>query len=438
METYLLQFKVGYFLTFNEIQTFSMVAGPSKDHTNYIMETSSQRVLKTSLIYGANSSGKSNFVKGFMYSRMRIIYPSKDHFSYGIDSFRDYAHIDGSGKRTEKPSYFEYILMLNGRMFSYGIEAETLSSTIMSEWLVEIYDDSSEEVVYAIELDGTYSGIDDLKDLFIDYAKGSRQGSFLHYASKLGYDGHYGSILAGLAMWFMFGLKVIPASLDGCLLPVCDSFFSILESELQSLDIPVSLVLEKIPFVKKSRGNIVADSFLERTLSSADQSGHVVNLNSKEFREITLCSNSNDIIYQVTFHHKRGGMTLPFAQESEGTRRVVMLLSFLYSKFEDVSSTVIFDEIESNLHTLICKAIVERFVSGRYACNQFVFTTHETKFMVGDFRLDIFWVVDSSGKETTNESQLYSLEEFKDISRKSLNEDYLDGVYGGTPFIKEI
>jgi len=438
VETYILQFKLGHFLTFNDVQTFSMVAGSSKDYSDYIIQTPSQRILKTSLIYGANSSGKSNFVKGFMYSRMRIIYPSEDHFSYGIDNFRDYAHIDNSGKRSRNPSYFEYILMLDGRIFSYGMEVETLSSTIMSEWLVELNDDSSEEIVYAIELNKSYTGIVDLKDSFIDYAKGSRQESFLHYMMKLDYNGIYGNIIIGLARWFMFGLKVIPSSLDNCLVPVDNLFISNLESELQSLDIPVSLIVEESSFYKKSKNDVLTKSELEDTISCSCRSIPIINLNSKTFTKIVVCTNSNNIIHKITFHHNKGGMTLSFAQESEGTRKIAILLTFLYSKYEDVSSTIVLDELESNLHTLICKTIVDRFVNGRYVCDQFVFTTHETRFMDINLRPDIVWFIDSSENDTMNESTLYSLEEFKDISRRTLNEDYLNGVYGGIPFIKEI
>lgn len=410
-----------------------MVAGPSKEQPDYIIQTDNQRLLKTSLIYGANSSGKSNFVKGFMYSRMRAVFPSKDHFSYGIDSFRDYAHIDGSGKRSDEPSYFEYILMLNDRIFSFGFEIETFSSTIMSEWLVEILEDGTEKIIYAIELKEDYRGIDDLYNLYTKYAGESRQESFLHFAEKLEYSGLSSDIIIGLAKWFRFGLIVIPSSIDDCLVPVDEEFISNLEHELNALDVSVTLITEKDKSEIERRNRKYGSDL---TCNCPRSNNILINLNSKVFNKIQH-TDLMDITYQIKFYHKKGGMTLSFDRESEGTCKIIMLLTLLHSSYEGISNTIILDEIESNLHTLVCKAIVERFISGRYECKQFIFTTHETRFMENDSRPDIFWFVDSSRKEYTNESSIYSLEEFKDVTKKTLNEDYLNGVYGGIPFIKE-
>ena len=60
----LLNFSVSNFGSFNVKATFSLFPGKiSKQHTNHVLETKSFSSLKGAAIYGANASGKSNFVK---------------------------------------------------------------------------------------------------------------------------------------------------------------------------------------------------------------------------------------------------------------------------------------------------------------------------------------------------------------------------------------
>ena len=103
---------------------------------------------------------------------------------------------------------------------------------------------------------------------------------------------------------------------------------------------------------------------------------------------------------------------------------------------DDVSNTVIVDEMESNLHTLVCKEIVNRMVKGDYSCDQLIVTTHETRLM-DDARPDEIWMVDKSPNDDERASTLHSLEEYNHVEKKTLNSDYLIGIYGGIPWIKE-
>ena len=60
----LLNFSVSNFGSFNGKATFSLFPGKiSKQHPNHVLENKSFSSLKGAAIYGANASGKSNFVK---------------------------------------------------------------------------------------------------------------------------------------------------------------------------------------------------------------------------------------------------------------------------------------------------------------------------------------------------------------------------------------
>ncbi|HQP77991.1 MAG TPA: hypothetical protein PL069_11310 [Saprospiraceae bacterium] len=75
----LFEFSVGNYLSFKEIKTLNLVASSISDYkeTNTI---SSERhtLLKGAIIYGANASGKSNFIRA-MSTMKRIVMQSKVH-----------------------------------------------------------------------------------------------------------------------------------------------------------------------------------------------------------------------------------------------------------------------------------------------------------------------------------------------------------------------
>ena len=58
----LLGFKVKNFKSFKELQHFSLIAGKVRSNDNHIVEIGKHKVLKFSGMFGANGSGKSNFI----------------------------------------------------------------------------------------------------------------------------------------------------------------------------------------------------------------------------------------------------------------------------------------------------------------------------------------------------------------------------------------
>ena len=67
----LIQFTVGNFLSFNQKRTLSLEAkGISELKTN-IITFNGDKILRSSVIYGANSSGKSNLIRAL--ERMREV-----------------------------------------------------------------------------------------------------------------------------------------------------------------------------------------------------------------------------------------------------------------------------------------------------------------------------------------------------------------------------
>ena len=120
--------------------------------------------------------------------------------------------------------------------------------------------------------------------------------------------------------------------------------------------------------------------------------------------------------------------------ESEGTIKSIIL--FIYARNAILSNKVLFiDELNIKLHPLLLKFIVDLFYEENSSA-QLIYTTHDTTLMDRRFfRRDQIWFVQ---KDEFGYSELVALSDFKVRSDASFEKDYLAGVYGGIPNLKEI
>ena len=92
------------------------------------------------------------------------------------------------------------------------------------------------------------------------------------------------------------------------------------------------------------------------------------------------------------------------------------------------------DELNVKLHPLLLKFIIDLFYNNNSQA-QLIYTTHDTTLMDKKFfRRDQIWFVQ---KDEYGYSQLTALSDFKVRSDASFEKDYLAGVYGGIPLLKE-
>lgn len=125
--------------------------------------------------------------------------------------------------------------------------------------------------------------------------------------------------------------------------------------------------------------------------------------------------------------------SLKLSEESEGTNKSIML--YIYAKAAILFDRSIFvDELNIKLHPLILKFIIDLFYK-RNSKAQLLYTTHDTTLMDKKFfRRDQIWFVQ---KDEFGCSELTALSDFKVRSDASFEKDYLAGIYGGIPLIKE-
>lgn len=102
----LLEFSVGNYLSFKAITTLSLAATSIKEHVNTnITSTDRLDLLKGTMIYGANASGKSNFIKAMSTMRRLALRSFEQSSTDEVDIVPFLLNTD-----TEKsPSFFETV-----------------------------------------------------------------------------------------------------------------------------------------------------------------------------------------------------------------------------------------------------------------------------------------------------------------------------------------
>jgi AAA15 family ATPase/GTPase len=131
-------FKVKNFASFRDETILDMRATSYKQHPNHILETPDDiKLLKTTAIYGANASGKSNFIEAMYFFEKYVFDQFISKSRDGEDLSKDSKiQIDLEkfllGDEVNDISEFEIIFLYNKRQIQYGFECT--NSSVLNEW----------------------------------------------------------------------------------------------------------------------------------------------------------------------------------------------------------------------------------------------------------------------------------------------------------------
>ena len=117
----IIEFSIANFLSFKERVTFSMLANSSNGLDNNYIEVNDKKILKTSAIYGANASGKSNLFKVLtnVILMLRGSNNADINAKLPIIPFK----FDREIMHTNKPSEFEIKFIIDEIRYVYGFVA---------------------------------------------------------------------------------------------------------------------------------------------------------------------------------------------------------------------------------------------------------------------------------------------------------------------------
>jgi len=145
----------------------------------------------------------------------------------------------------------------------------------------------------------------------------------------------------------------------------------------------------------------------------------------------------------ITLHKKnlKNGETTNEAfllekHESDGTKKFFNLIGVYVNAILE-NRFVVVDEFDARLHTLLTKAILSIFNSTKIKSkSQIIAASHDTALLDREIlRRDQIYFVE---KDQFGSSSVTSLVEYKPRKESPYDRNYLNGRYGGIPFIEDL
>ncbi len=443
----LIRFNVGNFLSFKEIQEYSMLKGKPLSKGERVFKSGKLKNLKFSVLFGANAAGKSNFVKSIAFARKLIISPSPQG-----PPLQNYVFKLDDNYQT-KPSYFEFEVLLDNNLYSYGFEIVLKENKLVSEWLIKLSPHGSDTEIFTrdLERDKIVSNlkIDDNSlsnkfNVYLDDIRENRQTLFLSEMNRnkeqLSVKESSLSIFQRLFEWFMYDLEIgypnQPISPLANFWNVQDKEYicKIIKSfstgiiDYEEVEVDLEKKLKEIPQEIASRIEEIINRMRVVAKNTKSSDSFVFNLYNSYFF-VTVDKEQKITTTSLKFSHGKGTPLFDFAEESDGTRRLLDLLEILLTNRDKV---FIIDEIDRSLHPQLIYRFVKHFLHLATKRNvQLIVTTHESRLLDFDLlRRDEIWLSEKDKEGATN---LYSLDEYNVRFDRKVDKAYLEGRFGGVP-----
>ena len=435
----LIRFAVENFLSFKDRQIFSMVAAKHTRHHEHIADVEGKRILKGSFLFGANASGKSNFIKAVSFAK-KIVYSGLS----GLD--RKYFRLDSSC--VSKPGSFHFDIYSNGNFYSYGFAFSYVDNTIVSEWLYKVTGNSElcifervlEDGRTKINTDAKYN--EDNQYRFKIYGEDVNRGkTFLKEIAEKEIINSQ-EFRAFKDVWNWFGSLIVifpdmhlgPSSLRDLasdyrfhnLLQSLDTGIKSISIEEQSLNKILSDVPDEVRenFLNNLKGMLKRDGRKGANVIIGDD------IYSFEMK------NNELVAFKQLMNHGNPSELFSFNDESDGTRRLFDLLPFVTNI--QGSGVILIDEIDRSFHTKLIIRFIELFFSNTKDLGiQLIATLHDVNVMDLDLvRQDEIWFIYRD--EVTGASNMYSLNKFQIRFDKKVIKDYLLGRFGSIPMLGQL
>lgn len=391
----LVQFTLRNVLSFKEETTLDMTAiNAYKEHecnTIAIEHDTKEKFLRVAAIYGANASGKSNLYQAMTFFQRIIIESLNNIEESGVSAIQKY-YVPFMFEENKENSEFQIVVILDQYEYRYGFEYN--ADCIVAEWLYR-------------------KGLESKRNSKI-FERTTDRVSFGASVRKMceQYEDQIPAETLVLSFFNRIKLKT-------------ELFRNVYTGIMDTLVVPTDFC-EDTGLLEKTLPNVI-DFDKEKLLEflMAIDTG---------IKDISYDASEKRIRFE-TVHLGKDGKLYPLNLycESEGTIKSIML--YIYARTALVSNSSIFvDELNIKLHPLLLKFIIDLFYEASSTA-QLIYTTHDTTLMDKKFfRRDQIWFVQ---KDEFGYSELSSLSDFKVRSDASFEKDYLAGVYGGIPFLKE-
>lgn len=386
---------------------FSAIASKDTTHIERTAEFDSERILKTAVIYGANGSGKSNFIDAINY----VINLVTDSYKYPPG--QGIPQVPHKLEGLDSDSEYKLQFLIDGIRYAYGFTVRKF--LIEDEYLyyfpnkrpVKIFERNSDGFTAGSKFRGKFS-------LCNDVLKPNRLmlSCAANFSNVPEVEAAYRFLSGGIVLynidsqnnWMKYTLRTLHKNPD-------------IKKEviqfMQRLSIDIKDI--KIEMEKVSPNDIDLPDYL-----------------SDEFKNKLMQSTINK--FRAELVYPKFSVDLE-NEESNGVRK---LFAFL-CPFIDITQNnkvLICDELEQSLHESVLYELVKLFIKLSHGKNcQMIFSTHDTSLLNLDlFRRDQIWFTEL--KKEDRSTDLYSLAEIKNVRKdESFRKGYISGKYGAIPML---
>lgn len=391
-------------------------------------------VLKFAGIYGDNASGKTNILKAANFIKMFV--------GYNALTETDFAFKENEGT----PSFIEMVFSEEGFIYQYGLEfiKKTVpfpSLAITNEYLNIV---GTKEIhgktVYSLKngLNEAMMNKND-KPIFAIFLNGYKQLNrlmrnhpFLNYingADKAIRGSDLYNHLSRAYSFFKNDLVILGAASTN-MVYIQDKDLSRITAYTQKFD-------PSIEDIKLAR---IPNDEIAKTIPPSIIQDIVAQLNNLKTETITLTIGNNYFFFTkdpvtifkcetLLLKHRYISSWFHFYEESEGTKKFIILMSYFSNK--NAKKTYCVDELERSMHPSSSEYILRFFdQETEKQDTQFIFTTHYPAFMKTSLRRDEIYFTE---KDMYGVSAIYPLTDFNTTTDSNLPAMFLKGVFRKIP-----
>lgn len=420
----LIEFSVTNYRSILERQTLNMTASSFKELETLntfapIADGTELKLLRSTVLYGPNASGKSTLIQALRFMKEQVLNSQKESQA---DDPIDVVPFKLTAQSRQADSEFEIIFIENEVRYEYGFRCNrerfseewlfAYPSGHRQKWFHRVFDVSAGKDVYK----------------FSSYFLGGRQRQIwenqtrpnaLFFSTAIQLNNEQ---LKPAFNWFRSRLRVVDSvhgfSQSYTLMRCQDE-----QDRTRVIDFMNAADLS-IADIQIKESLFSAES-LHPSLPSAMREGLIKELAGKKNLE-------------PRFFHKDAVTheLVEFAEEEESDGTLA-LFAFAGPWLDVIEHdrVLVVDELDTSLHPLLVHHLVKKLHhEGSKA--QLIFTTHDTTLLSQKLlRRDQVWFME---KDSNRATRLYPLSDFSPRDNEAVERGYLNGRYGGIPFLKDL
>lgn len=405
----LLEFRCKNHKSIKDEVLFSLLASKDTFNSEYLYGYKDLKILKSSVVYGANGSGKSNFIDAIFF--MKSLVTNSINLQPGMGIPYTPHKLNGVGSE----SFYSVQFIKNGVRFAYGFSIEQM--LVKEEYLyyfpngrqAKIFDRTGMTYEEGSKFKGRFNSCKDVlkpNRLMISCAANFTNITEIEDAFRFFSEDLVIYTNANQENWMQYSLYQFNSNPE--IKNLALSFMRDIGVDIQDIKINI----EESAFPQSELPEFLSDEYKNK-------------LRMTPLQKITA-----SVVYP-------GFETDLFTEESTGIQK---LFAFLCPFLNIISKgkILICDELETSLHESLLYTLLKTFLSlnGKEQ-SQIIFTTHDTSLLSLDlFRRDQIWFTELNSLNRSTE--LYSLAEIKSVRKdENYGKGYISGRYGAIPMLNE-